>query len=80
MVASVFSSFKERKSYRMQRKEYDNFLKRHFKKYVGKQERHIRIQYYLAVRGMFMTDVLALACKWLDKIKRKRDFRSIQLP
>ena len=75
MVASVFSSFKERKSHRMQRKEYDNFLKRHFKKYVGKQERHIRIQYYLAVRGMFMTDVLALACEWMDRIKRKRQFK-----
>lgn len=72
MVASVFATHKERKKYYLQRKKYDVFLKKHFKKYVRKQDLHIRIQYYLSVRGMLATDVLALVCEWLDRIIRKR--------
>ena len=72
MVASVAATHKERKEYYLQRKKCDAFLKKHFKKYAKRQNLHIRIQYYLAVKGMFVTDILALSCELLDRVIRKR--------
>lgn len=71
MVASVFATHNERKKYYFQRKKYDAFLKEQFNKYVRKRNVHTRVQYYLAIKGMFLTDILALSCEWLNRIFKK---------